>query len=371
MRKNGMNDFFEVNFMKLREKDNSYPSAEIRYKDLSNIYSFITFNNIKKTKETSLNENSSNYPSIGYDIQGKAHNLLIDVLESEKNKIPRHKTNRITDSDEGITLGSKVDTEYRKSLKDSLDHKESMFNKLLEKYSDIKKEVKGRITLIPVSFYINEDTNGELEYIIDNLTVINQAFNLMINKIKHRIMYKRIAGYTRISMIDETFTPYVHVLFFIQDGVINNDFIKKIVLEWCSFIPANRNCRVGIYSFDFNFLLSLYSELTDRQGNTYIAKNHAGRGIEKTADLFVNDILNPFPNTKGQFYDSREPFSLPASLIRAKRRSEEQNETEESSAKTKNQSIYNKIKNTPTEHKEYLLRIAKKINKIPFMHTIS
>lgn len=32
---------------------------------------------------------------------------------------------------------------------------------------------------------------------------------------------------------------------------------------------------------------------------------------------------------------------------------------------------YDKLKNTPAIHREYFLRIAKKVNKIPFMRTIN
>jgi hypothetical protein len=42
MRRDGLNDFYEVNFLRLREIDATYPSEPIRYVDLADIYSFIS-----------------------------------------------------------------------------------------------------------------------------------------------------------------------------------------------------------------------------------------------------------------------------------------------------------------------------------------
>ena len=192
----------------------------------------------------------------------------------------------------------------------------------------------------------------------------------MMSKIKHRTMYSRIAGHVRLGMLDENFEPFAHVLFFIQDGAVSHDFIREIIEVWYSFIPEDIECLVGVSGFDFNFLLNFQREVINKQKSS-----PTPGGIT----FFISDILNPFPDVTAIRYNNREPCALFSRLVKRTEREDNINRThrrrladrETEISATKKKSGYDKLKNTPAIHREYFLRIAKKINKIPFMRTIN
>lgn len=366
MRWDELNDFYEVNFLKLREIDATYPSEPIRYADLADIYSFISFKDAECEKlppDKSATEKRKMRVTDGY-----ACNLLSGILKYERSLSPGKSVSG-TDAKRSTTLRHEANSEYKEALKKSLIHKESALLKIQNKYNEIKKS-SGKITIIPISFHLNRNTNGILKHIIDDLTMINMAFASMMSKIKHRTMYSRIAGYVRLGMLDEEFRPFTHVLFFIQGGAISHEFIRNIIGVWHSFIPEGIKCRVGVSGFDFDFLLDFQREVINKQ-NDSAAQN----GIH----LFISDILTPFPDVTARGYQDNKPCTLFSGLIRKTEREDNKNknpnrriaEREAEIATAKKKSGYGKLKNTPSIHREYFLKVAKKINKIPFMRTIN
>lgn len=374
MRKDGMNDFYEVNFLRLREKDNTYPSPGIKYNELAGIYSFISFDDVKFDKEKSSTDDELSDPDDEIEIQGNATNRLIEILESEIENTPHSVRTALYHSSGNTTfLQNPACPVQRSFLKASLIHKETVYNKLLQKYAKIKKKANHqKLTLFGISLRLGKNTDGKARHIVNDLRIMNRALNAMISKIRYRAMYKRIAGYQRIAMIDESFMPCTYVLFYIRDGVVNENFIQELILTWCSFIPAEDSCHAGIYSFDFNFTLGLQKNLVDNKNNIYRAKDVEGHSSDKQAHIFINDILNPFPDASIPGYNFSQTFSLPGSLIRgmARKDSEDKSSQPTKSDKKNRLKEYDKMKNTPAEHKEFLLKIAKKTNKIPLIRTV-
>ncbi|EEV6194372.1 hypothetical protein DFX99_16760 [Escherichia coli] len=367
MRKDGLNDFYEVNFLKLREIDATYPSEPIRYADLADIYSFINFKDAECEKippdEISTKKRKTQVTD------GYACNLLSDILKYENSLRPgSHRSLAVTNK--YLKLHCEAIPEYKEELKKNLIHKEDVLLKIQTEHDKIKNKVSGKITIIPISFHLNRKTNGTLEYIIDDLTMINMAFASTMSKIKHRTMYSRIAGHVRLGMLDENFEPFAHVLFFIQHGTVSHDFIREIIEVWYSFIPEDIECLVGVSGFDFNFLLNFQREVINEQKNS-----STPGGIT----FFISDILNPFPDVTAKGYRNNEPCTLFSSLVRRTEMEDNRNKNpnrrvadrEAEIATTKKKSGYDKLKNTPSIHREYFLRIAKKVNKIPFMRTIN
>lgn len=374
MRKDGMNDFYEVNFLRLREKDNTYPAPEINYNELASKYSFISFDDVKIEKGKDLSDDELNDADSEIKIRGSATNRLREILASEIASTPHSARNtHFHVSDDTVTLNNPASPAQRNFLKASLIHKEIIYNKLLQKYAKIKKKANHqKLSLFGISLRLGKKTEGKVQHIVDDLRIMNRALNLMISKIRYRAMYKRIAGYQRIAIIDESFLPCAHVLFYIRDGVINESFIQELILTWCSFIPAEHNCYAGIYSFDFNFTMELQKNLIENKTNTYRARDTEGHSFDRQAHVFINDILEPYPDASVHGYDFRQTFSLPEQLIRKMVRDDRGNKSSQASRLGKNSHIkgYEKIKNTPAEHKDFLLRIAKKANKIPLIRTV-
>lgn len=374
MRKDGMNDFYEVNFLRLREKDNTYPAPEIKYNKLAGIYSFISFDDVKIEKGKELSDDELNDTDSEIQIQGSATNRLREILASEIENIPLSERNTNPNiPDDIIDLRHPARPVQRNFLKASLIHKETVYNKLLQKYAKIKKKANHqKLTLFGISLRLGKKTEGKARHIVDDLRIMNRALNFMISKIRYRAMYKRIAGYQRIAIIDESFLPCAHVLFYIRDGVINESFIQELILTWCSFIPAEHNCYAGIYSFDFNFTMGLQKNLIENKINTYRAKDTEGHSSDKQVHIFINDILVPFPDASVYGYDFTQTFSLPGELTRKITRKDSENKSSQTSnpGKKMHTKEYGKIKNTPAEHKDFLLRIAKKANKIPLIRTV-
>lgn len=367
MRRDGLNDFYEVNFLRLREIDATYPSEPIRYADLADIYSFISFKDAECEKIPPYEASTKKRKTQVTD--GYACNLLLDILKYEHSLRPGS-SRSLAGTHKYLKLHYEATPEYKEELKKNLIHKEDVLLKIQTEYNKIKNKTSGKITIIPISFHLNRKTNGKLEHIIDDLTMINMAFASMMSKIKHRTMYSRIAGHIRLGMLDEKFKPFAHVLFFIQGGAVSHDFIREIIEVWYSFIPEGIECRAGISGFDFDFLLDFQREVINEQKSSSTPE-----GIT----FFISDILNPFPDVTANGYDNRKPCELFSRLVRRTEREDNINRThrrrladrEKEISATKKKSGYDKLKNTPAIHREYFLRIAKKVNKIPFMRTIN
>ncbi|HEE0106805.1 hypothetical protein HV170_03130 [Citrobacter freundii] len=367
MRKDGLNDFYEVNFLKLREIDATYPSEPIRYADLADIYSFINFNDAECEKippdEISTKKRKTQVTD------GYACNLLSDILKYE-NSLRPGSSRSLAGTHKYLKLHCEAIPEYKEELKKNLIHKEDVLLKIQAEYDKIKNKVSGKITIIPISFHLNEKTDGLLQHITGDLTIINMAFSSMMSKIKHRTMYSRIAGHVRLGMLDENFEPFTHVLFFIQDGAVSHNFIRELIEVWYSFIPEDIECLVGVSGFDFNFLLNFQREVINEQKSS-----STPGGIT----FFISDILNPFPDVTATGYNNHEPCTLFSRLVRRTEREDNINrphrrrlaDREAEISATKKKSGYDKLKNTPAIHRDYFLRIAKKVNKIPFMRTIN
>lgn len=367
MRRDGLNDFYEVNFLRLREIDATYPSEPIRYVDLADIYSFISFKDAECEKIPPDKLSTKKRKTQVTD--GYACNLLSDILKYE-NSLRPSSSRSLAGTHKYLKLHCEATPEYKEELKKNLIHKEDVLLKIQNEYDTIKNKASGKISIIPISFHLNDETGGFLQHITDDLTMINMAFASMMSKIKHRTMYSRIAGHVRLGMLDENFEPFAHVLFFIQGGAVSHDFIREIIEVWYSFIPEDIECRAGISGFDFNFLLNFQREVINKQKSS-----PTPGGIT----FFISDILNPFPDVTAPGYRRHEPCTLFSRLLRRTEREDNINRThrrrladrETEISATKKKSGYNKLKNTSAIHREYFLRIAKKVNKIPFMRTIN
>ncbi|MFY2740005.1 hypothetical protein [Pseudocitrobacter faecalis] len=118
MRKDGMNDFYEVNFLRLREKDNTYPAPEINYNNLASIYSFISFDDVKIQKGKDLIDDELNDVDSEVKIWGSATNRLREILASEIASTPHSTRNtHFHLSDDTMFLRNPASPAQRKFLK--------------------------------------------------------------------------------------------------------------------------------------------------------------------------------------------------------------------------------------------------------------
>lgn len=361
-----LNNFHEINFLKLRARDATYPSPGIRYENLTDFYSFIDFSVIECDASSPEGKKS--------DSDKIAFNILEDMLEHQyalSKKAPA-----IIDNKRYTILTSEIRPEHKVSLLKILNHKETVLKKIQATYSNLPQK-PGDIKIIAISLYPTYSSNGRFDYITEDLTVINKAFAAMINKIKQRVIYKRIAGYIRLSMINEKFTPYVHVIFFIKDGAINHNVIKDIVDIWASFTPDDFNCLAEISAFDSDFLLAFQYDFIDKQNpqgsdsRLHTAKN------KREVEYYLADVLRPFPdvNTPNR---NRGAFSSQFSGVRRSDESKKKYKSSSVIEQEKSDNIrenqkklgYNKLGDKASCHLDYFLRVVKKVNIIPDMHTI-
>lgn len=357
-----LNDFHELNFLKLRARDSTYPGKPIKYKDLSNIYSFIDFSN-----QECITDSASGSEQFAY-------NVLESVLKHEETLSPTKRT--IAQDGKSTILKSAAKPEHKVTLLKILNHKESVLKKILGAYRNFPQKT-GDIKLVAVSFYLDGTTNGNLEYIKEDLSIINNAFASMINKIKQRVLYERIAGYIRLSMVNEQYIPYVHALFFIKDGAINHNVIKDIVDIWASFTEGNIYCRAEISAFDYDFLLAFQYEIIDKQNQQISNENSPSNKTKSKIEYYLSDVLHPFPDAK----DPYRNLSIFSSQISGIRRGDEshrkykstqvlEQEDADETKRIQKKLGYKKLVDKASFHMDYFVRIAKKINIIPNMHAI-
>ncbi|HCB3267928.1 TPA: hypothetical protein MYU63_004139 [Citrobacter amalonaticus] len=361
-----LNNFHELNFLKLRARDATYPSPGIRYGNLSDIYSFIDFPALKHNEPSSEGKN--------IDSNKIAINILEDMLEHQH--ALSKKAPAIIDNKKYTILSNEIRPEHKASLLKILNHKEIVLKKIQAFYSNLPQK-PGEIKIVAISLYPTYSSDGRLDYITEDLTVINTAFAKMINKIKQRVIYKRIAGYIRLSMINEEFTPYVHVIFFIKDGAINHNVIKDIVDIWASFTPDDFNCLAEISAFDSDFLLAFQYDVIDKQNPQRSDSRFHTTKNKREVEYYLTDVLHPFPDVNTP-YRNRGAFSSQFSGVRRgdeskkKYKSSSVIEQEKSDNIRENQKTlgYNKLEDKASCHLDYFLRVVKKVNIIPDMHTI-
>ena len=160
MRRDGLNDFYEVNFLRLREIDATYPSEPIRYADLADIYSFISFKDAGCEKIPPYEASTKKRKTQVTD--GYACNLLLDILKYEHSLRPGSPRS-LAGTHKYLKLHYEATPEYKEELKKNLIHKEDVLLKIQTEYNKIKNKIPGKITIIPISFHLNRRTNGKLE----------------------------------------------------------------------------------------------------------------------------------------------------------------------------------------------------------------
>ena len=150
MRRDGLNDFYEVNFLRLREIDATYPSEPIRYVDLADIYSFISFKDAECEKIPPDKLSTKKRKTQVTD--GYACNLLSDILKYE-NSLRPGSSRSLAGTHKYLKLHCEATPEYKEELKKNLIHKEDVLLKIQTEYNKIKNKASGKITIIPISFH--------------------------------------------------------------------------------------------------------------------------------------------------------------------------------------------------------------------------
>lgn len=355
--KNKSNIFHDISILNIRKVDETYPCREINYSDLSNCYSFLKFDNA----HSGMSEQDvikQPMPQVK-EISGQPVDLL-QALNDKEEMGSIH-------VDNNATFRKGISRDYKKSMLPMLRLKERVYEHLIQEYEEVRRSEKGEITIIPVSFYCQPKTT-QLGDIVKAVRIMNQAFNLAISKLSQRAMWKRVITCKRMTMLDENFNPFIHVLFYIRDGAVSERFIGEIMAVWSSKIPAEHEIRIGLYSFNFEFLCSLWRYFSSNESIEVSDKAYPHElVIRKT--IFFGDVLMPFPNVHLRDYDKLEPFRELSRLMNRESRIDSR-EGSRITPKAGMYKKYSKIKESSIYHKEYFLRIAKKSNSINFTRII-
>ena len=352
------NIFQDISILNIRKIDETYPCKEINYRDLSNSYSFLCFD--KASSSVSERDVTARRILSKNEISGQPVDLL-RILSERGTNIDMH-------SDGTNIFYKGVEVSFKREMLPILNLKERVYEQLVQKYEEIKADEKGEITILPISFYC-QSASTELGDIVTAFSIMNRAFNLTMSKLNQRTMGRRIISYKRLSMLNENFEPFIHVLFYIRDGGVSESFVAEILAVWASKIPADNVIRIILHSFNFEFLCSLWQYFLSRESES-ISKKASPHELTLSKTVFFGDILMPFPNVRLSEYNEYEPFYKLYKLIR-------DNKKNKSGKRSFNVSeiappeTHSKIKNSSVRHKEYFLRIAKKMNKINFIRIIS
>lgn len=350
---NHSNIFHDISILNIRKIDETYPCKEINYSNLSKSYSFLTFNNAYSGM-TELDVIKHTAP-LEKEISGQPVDLLKKLNAKEENG------NLYSDADTIFRKG--ISRDYKKDMLPMLRLKERVYEQLMQEYEEVRSSEKGEITILPVSFYCQSSTT-QLGDIVNTVKIMNKAFNLAISKLSQRAMWRRVITCKRVTMLDEDFNPFIHVLFYIRDGAVSERFVGEIMAVWASKISAEHEIRIGLYSFNFEFLCSLWRYFSSSESIEVSDKAYPHElALRKT--IFFGDVLMPFPNVRLRDYDKYEPFRELSRLMNRERKTDAR-ERYQRTPKAEPRKEYSKLKESAINHKEYFLRIAKKANKINF-----
>lgn len=350
---NYSNIFHDISILNIRKIDETYPGKEINYNNLSNSYSFLRFNN---AHSWTTGQDIIKQPiPLEKKISGEPVDLLRELNEEDISNNPH--------TDKNIIFRKEISRAYKRDMLPMLSLKNRVYEKLMQEYEEVRRSEKGGITVIPVSFYCQADS-VQLGDILNTIKTMNGAFNSAINKLSQRAMWKRVITCKRVTMIDEKFNPFIHVLFYIRDGSVSENFVGEIMAVWASKIPAKHTIRIGLYSFNFEFLCSLWRYFSSNK-SIEISDKAFPHELVLGKTIFFGDVLMPFPNVRLRNYDKDEPFKELSHLMKRERRNDDQR-----TPKAEPRKEYRKLKESAVYHKEYFLQIAKKANGINFTRII-
>lgn len=351
------NIFHDISILNIRKIDETYPCKEIKYRDLSNSYSFLKFNNAySEITERNVIEHPT---SLEKEIFGQPVDLLQKLNTKEVSG------NLHLDADAIFRKG--ISRDYKKDMAPILKLKERVYEQLMREYEEVRHGEKGEITILPISFYCQSRT-AQLGDIVNAVKIMNKAFNLAISKLSQRAMWRRVITCKRVTMLDENFNPFIHVLFYIRDGAVSERFVAEIMAVWASKIPAEYEIRIALYSFNFEFLCSLWRYFSSEEGIEVSGKAYPHELVLRKT-IFFGDVLMPFPNVRLRDYDKHEPFRELSRLMNRERKTDAR-ERYQRIPKAEPRKEYSKLKESVINHKAYFLRIAKKANKINFTRII-
>lgn len=351
------NLFHEISILNIRKIDETYPCKEIAYRDLSNSYSFLIFDNAYSgVMELDVTKHTT---PLKKEISGQPVDLL-QKLNKKEATISSH-------SDADAIFRKGISRGYKKDMAPILKMKERAYEQLMQEYEEVRRGEKGEITILPVSFYCHSRT-AQLGDIVNTVKIMNKAFNSAISKLSQRAMWRRVISCKRVTMLDENFNPFIHVLFYIRDGAVSERFVGEIMAVWASKIPAEHEIRIGLYSFSFEFLRSLWRYFSSSESIEVSDKAYPHELVLRKT-IFFGDVLMPFPNVRLPDYDKHEPFRELSRLMNRERKTDAR-ERHQRIPKAEPRKEYSKLRESAINHKAYFLRIAKKVNKINFTRII-
>ncbi|MFJ5406356.1 hypothetical protein [Pectobacterium punjabense] len=243
----------DLRVFKLRLKDTGRKVHLLTYRDISQLYSFICFDeNIRfpaKQRRT---------PSAGNNIP---FDFLDDIYHRQRTNYGDSNVRVRYDKRNDYEIDVCLTSAQKDWLKKSVAEKEETEKYLCDKYDELLKKHK-KITLLPFAFYLPDDwveeheNNNSMKFSLNAIEVsleeLKRRFDKMIKTLKSRSEYDPACAYTRLIFIDEKFRPFYLVNFFFHGDDINNFFAEDIWSEWLNTRDSKNkeNERAVLYAFD-------------------------------------------------------------------------------------------------------------------------
>lgn len=328
----------DLRVFKLRTKDTGRKVHLLTYGDISQLYSFICFD-----EKIRFSVEQSRIPSEGNNIP---FDFLDNIYHMQRTNYGDMNRRVRYDKRNDYEIDVRLTHAQQDWLKESVAEKEETEKYLRDKYDALLKKYK-KITLLPFAFYLPDDWIQEHENrksmkfsfnaIEVSLEELKRRFDKMIKTLKSCSEYEPACAYTRLIFIDEKFRPFYFVNFFFRDDDINNFFAENIWSEWLNTRDSKNkeNERAVLYAFDsehkpcgdavkglyFNRpsedIISEYdtSDITNYISNLNIAKPNLIKNNRKAHEHFFHlqaKKYNSIPGSRAKTFSDNFTYTLSA-----------------------------------------------------------
>ncbi len=286
----------DLRVFKLRTKDTGRKVHLLTYGDISQLYSFICFDEkIRFSVKQSRNPSAEN--TIPFD-------FLDDIYHMQRTNYGDMIRRARYDKRNDYEIDVRLTHAQQDWLKESVAQKEETEKYLCDQYDELLKKYK-KITLLPFAFYLPDDWIQEhgnrnsmkfsFNAIRASLAELKRRFDKMIKTLKSRSEYEPACAYARLIFLDEKFRPFYLVNFFFRGDDLNSFFAKNIWHEWLKtrcFNHDSENESAVFYCFE----RTLNPAREDVRGLRYGRPEEGISSLYTEWDSYDEDIMNIVPD---------------------------------------------------------------------------
>lgn len=355
--------FSDLNFLGLDSRGRGIKRQEFSLEELSDRYSFISFNKSNKTGGE-------------YTIQNLQEQFQKELKISKSLEELMEVNDRLSGGGSSERYVFKaLSSDIRKQVKQQLRIKQSCYDKLYTHYCHVKKEnKKDTIMMLPVllglddaiilgrSIYLKDTPTASLSttIILSAVKTLNSSFNKMLRRLGKRKAYSVFKACSHVVLLGERNIPFLQVIFY-YTGDITDYFIRDMAREWC--IVNECNVWLDYVRFD--------SELSpdwDNEYDEFCRQGYYSEGQERyQIDAAIRNLILPFSKEYTDIFIPKEQSSkyrkhtnylikkVTAGKIKIAPHFDDK----------KRKKFVCNIKNSPRYHLYYLEQVAKQFTKIP------